>query len=173
MKVCISEFRARAARNARNRRATPEIRAITNAQARGYMRSEKGKARTLEYKESGRRAEVLKKYNESEKRRISRRRYNQSSLGQAKALQYDQERRARLAGVESDFTHRDWELLQEMYCGMCAYCRETDVELVRDHVEPIDAGGAHVFDNIVPACRPCNASKGAKPLLRWMYDLAA
>ena len=168
-----AEFYARVAAQAREYRATPEGRAASNAASRKYMRSEKRKAYALEYKKSGKRTEVLKRYNESKKRRVVRRRYNQSSGGREKARQYDQERRARLAGVESNFTQRDWELLKDMYGGMCAYCYETNVELVQDHIEPISAGGAHVFDNIVPACEPCNRSKWSIPLSLWMYDQIA
>jgi 5-methylcytosine-specific restriction endonuclease McrA len=36
-----------------------------------------------------------------------------------------------------------------------------------DHVEPLSKGGADVESNIVPACAPCNLSKGAKTLAEW------
>lgn len=31
-----------------------------------------------------------------------------------------------------------------------------------DHVIPISKGGTYRFDNLVPACRTCNRSKGAR-----------
>ncbi len=32
----------------------------------------------------------------------------------------------------------------------------------RDHVVPLSKGGEHSEDNLVPACAPCNLSKGNK-----------
>jgi 5-methylcytosine-specific restriction endonuclease McrA len=48
---------------------------------------------------------------------------------------------------------------------MCAYCNAYATHL--DHVTPIAKGGADVEANIVPACAPCNLSKGAKTLAEW------
>lgn len=47
----------------------------------------------------------------------------------------------------------------------CAYCGAVATHL--DHVEPLSKGGADVESNIVPACAPCNLSKGAKTLAEW------
>lgn len=35
-------------------------------------------------------------------------------------------------------------------------------------VEPLSRGGAHHIDNLVPACRHCNATKRNTPLLVWL-----
>ena len=48
----------------------------------------------------------------------------------------------------------------------CAYCGGTS-SLQWDHVIPLCRGGPDCFDNLVRACRRCNASKGAKPLTDW------
>src|SRR5881409_3216814 len=42
----------------------------------------------------------------------------------------------------------------------CAYCDRIAAHL--DHVHPLSKGGADAEHNIVPACAPCNLSKGAK-----------
>ena len=42
----------------------------------------------------------------------------------------------------------------------CVYCGDPAVEI--DHVVPVVKGGTHELSNLVPACRPCNRSKGAK-----------
>lgn len=46
----------------------------------------------------------------------------------------------------------------------CQYCgvRLPAGELTFDHVIPRSAGGRTEWDNIVTACRPCNAKKGAR-----------
>lgn len=45
-----------------------------------------------------------------------------------------------------------------MYCGQ-AFARSV---LTRDHVEPLSRGGADVWENVVAACRACNARKGGR-----------
>jgi 5-methylcytosine-specific restriction endonuclease McrA len=47
----------------------------------------------------------------------------------------------------------------------CAYCGNRAEHL--DHVVPLSKGGADVESNMVPACAPCNLSKGAKSLEEW------
>ncbi len=46
--------------------------------------------------------------------------------------------------------------------GLCWYCG-TKIELENfniDHIFPRCRGGNHSFENLVPSCRKCNASKG-------------
>jgi 5-methylcytosine-specific restriction endonuclease McrA len=59
------------------------------------------------------------------------------------------------------------------YQMTCAYCRKpvllhVDVghrqKLTLDHVRPIDQGGGHTADNLVPACWTCNERKGTLTL---------
>lgn len=46
----------------------------------------------------------------------------------------------------------------------CAYCakRHESVDLTFDHVVPRSRGGRSTWDNLVAACRPCNARKADK-----------
>jgi 5-methylcytosine-specific restriction endonuclease McrA len=41
--------------------------------------------------------------------------------------------------------------------GLCAYCFKAADTM--DHVVPRSRGGAHRWENVVAACRPCNAKK--------------
>lgn len=56
--------------------------------------------------------------------------------------------------------------------GYCTYCGSdgTRAEVV-DHVEPLEWGGANTLTNLVPACRPCNASKRDRSPLEWRRSL--
>lgn len=58
------------------------------------------------------------------------------------------------------------EILLEDFGGLCAYCERPATTY--DHVIPVSKGGRTTPDNIVPACRPCNASKGTKDVFEWM-----
>lgn len=50
--------------------------------------------------------------------------------------------------------------------GWCAYCpAPADT---RDHVIPITRGGTDDIDNLAPACRPCNSSKGTLTVAEWL-----
>lgn len=54
----------------------------------------------------------------------------------------------------------------------CAYCGATG-DMSLDHVVPVSRGGRHEIDNLLPACRSCNSSKGAKLLEEWLPLRAA
>ncbi len=44
----------------------------------------------------------------------------------------------------------------------CAYCGRAAKELTLDHVVPRYRGGAHSWDNLVSACKPCNHRKAGR-----------
>jgi 5-methylcytosine-specific restriction endonuclease McrA len=50
--------------------------------------------------------------------------------------------------------------------GACHYCgrRPPEVAIEVDHLIPVSRGGTNDFENLVPACRECNRSKGAQLL---------
>ena len=69
--------------------------------------------------------------------------------------------------VEHDLTAEQWAALQDAWGG-CAYCGATDSALQRDCVLALSRGGRYTLDNIVPACRSCNASKSNDEVTGWM-----
>jgi len=72
-----------------------------------------------------------------------------------------------MAGVEHDLSPLQWSALKAAWGG-CAYCGAADKPLQRDCVLAISRGGRYTLDNIVPACRSCNASKGSEEVTTWM-----
>ncbi len=81
--------------------------------------------------------------------------------------EYQKRRRARRNGSEPDLTEEQWLEVVAEFDGRCAYCGgEGSIEL--EHVVPLARGGRHTRLNVVPACRKCNASKGAKLLAEWL-----
>jgi 5-methylcytosine-specific restriction endonuclease McrA len=44
----------------------------------------------------------------------------------------------------------------------CQYCGKRTHDLTLDHVIPRNKGGAHSWDNLVSACKPCNHHKAGK-----------
>jgi 5-methylcytosine-specific restriction endonuclease McrA len=50
--------------------------------------------------------------------------------------------------------------------GSCVYCGKKATTV--DHVRPLFRGGWEHEDNLVPACKSCNFSKGTKLLTEWV-----
>jgi hypothetical protein len=72
-------------------------------------------------------------------------------------------------GVESAFALEDWMRIRLSFQGACAYCGAmTGNRLTIDHVVALSKGGPNTPTNIVAACKPCNTSKNATPLLDWL-----
>ena len=76
-------------------------------------------------------------------------------------------RKRRMDRVEHDLSDEQWSALEEAWGG-CAYCGVTEVALQRDCVLALSRGGRYTFDNIVPACRSCNASKSNHEVTGWL-----
>jgi len=53
-----------------------------------------------------------------------------------------------------------------LYQQPCSYCLGPGGEI--DHVVPLSKGGNHTIDNLVAACRSCNAKKSNKSLLHFL-----
>lgn len=57
----------------------------------------------------------------------------------------------------------DWPPLPQPI--RCVYCGRVADSL--DHVVPVSKGGTNDAENLVPSCRSCNSSKGAKSVDEW------
>lgn len=69
--------------------------------------------------------------------------------------------------VVHDLDTAQWAALVDAWGG-CAYCGESDRPLQKDCVMALSRGGRYTLDNIVPACRSCNASKCNAEVTSWM-----
>jgi len=69
--------------------------------------------------------------------------------------------------VEHGLSDTRWAALSAAWGG-CAYCGATGRPLQRDCVLPISRGGRYTLGNVVPACGPCNASKGNQEVTGWL-----
>ncbi len=75
----------------------------------------------------------------------------------------------RRSGGRSYQAHRDWLLAQ--HGSVCAYCGRTtpEEEITLDHVRPRKGQTAYDRpDNLVLACRECNAAKADMPFLAFL-----
>ncbi len=84
---------------------------------------------------------------------------------------YTKIRKANERASEGSFSREEWDGLLEYFEYKCAYCKK-ETPLEPDHVIPISRNGSSFIDNILPACRSCNAKKGAKSLEIFRPDYA-
>lgn len=49
----------------------------------------------------------------------------------------------------------------------CVYCGAEGVTLELDHMIPLARGGSNHLLNLIPACMPCNRSKGSRTPREW------
>lgn len=75
-------------------------------------------------------------------------------------------RRSREASLPATLTKEEWEDIKARFNYTCAYCGAS-VTLERDHILALTKGGALSKDNIVPACKSCNSSKGNRDMVAW------
>ena len=50
----------------------------------------------------------------------------------------------------------------------CCYCGASATRIQMEHVFPKSRGGTDAGDNLLPACRSCNSSKGGKDVVLWI-----
>jgi 5-methylcytosine-specific restriction endonuclease McrA len=107
----------------------------------------------------------------------AKRRYAKSDRGR----QHKRERsrvdnaKRRQRNTEHSFlwSQRDWERVQQMFGGRCAYCGSGG-PFHQDHFIPLShtACPGTIPGNIVPACPPCNLSKSARDPFEWVSCVA-
>ncbi|MET0296786.1 MAG: HNH endonuclease signature motif containing protein [Microbacterium sp.] len=76
-------------------------------------------------------------------------------------------RTKRVAASGSDLTEAEWFRILDAWAS-CAYCGADGAALQKDCVLPISRGGRYTLENVVPACRSCNASKCNDEVTSWM-----
>lgn len=111
----------------------------------------------------------------AEKVREAKVRHASSELGRAtrrrRTRAENNLRRQRQTGRPYDWSPEQWEACLERWGRACAYCDAVG-DLEQDHFIPVSAPDfpGTIPANMVPACRACNRSKGARSPLVWMAD---
>jgi len=92
------------------------------------------------------------------------------AVSQTRRARAARKRKRRVDAADNDLTSAQWEAILEAWAG-CAYCgaqASADASLQRDCVLPISRGGRYTAENVVPACRSCNASKCNEEVTHWL-----
>ena len=99
------------------------------------------------------------------------REYSQSARGKATVHR----RLARKHELPDTLTSDDWSRCLDYWHGVCAYCgAQQDFWHVieADHYVPLSSSDCPgtIPENMLPACKACNTSKGHRPPEQWMVD---
>ena len=89
------------------------------------------------------------------------------ALSQTRRARASRRRARRVAAADNDLTLDEWKSLLEAW-GACAYCGAGAGPFQKDCVQPISRGGRYTFENVVPACGSCNASKSNDEVTGWL-----
>lgn len=81
-----------------------------------------------------------------------------------KRIRQEQPDTARKWRRDQYLRNREWERLA-YFDNRCAYCHAPLKQDGQDHIVPLSVGGDHTLDNVVPACRSCNARKNSLSLV--------
>lgn len=135
---------------------TPEERAAKYAATKAWRRSLSEEQKKVQHEKDVARIRVW-----------SREKYRSDPIWREAQHEKYMRRRSALKGNGGSLDDGDWLALCAAYGG-CAYCRRDDVPVTQDHLRAVSRGGPHVIENIVPACRSCNAKKHTMPLPRFL-----
>jgi len=117
------------------------------------------RSRNLEYfREIGRRSRAI----HAEKRNAYQRQYGKQN--REKLTHYTNQRRVRKLLAPGSHSEQEWQLIKQYYGYRCLCCGkvEPEIQLTRDHIVPLGAGGSDVIENIQPLCARCNSKKSTK-----------
>ncbi|MET0780213.1 MAG: HNH endonuclease [Microbacterium sp.] len=89
------------------------------------------------------------------------------AVSQSRRARASRRRKRRMDAADNDLTPQQWAEIRAAWGG-CAYCGAVDAPLQRDCVLPLSRGGRYTVENIVPACRSCNASKSNDEVTGWL-----
>ena len=105
--------------------------------------------------------------NNKEEKYLIQKKYDQTENGRLSRQRVKFKRRTKEREYINTLTSQEWLDILEEHNYVCAYCGEefTCENLPeKDHIIPVSKGGNNVKENILPACRSCNAKKHNKIL---------
>jgi hypothetical protein len=77
--------------------------------------------------------------------------------------------RARQRKAEGRFTAAEFKHRVDSQNGRCFYCQTILSTPVAEHMIPLCRGGSNWISNIVASCASCNASKGTKTHVEFLF----
>lgn len=128
---------------------------------------EKEKVRVNKWRKEN--ADYIKQYRieNRERDREQLRKWYNTERGRKISMTRTNVYRAKKKMLLNDFTVEQWDECLKHFNNTCAYCGEHHEVLEQEHFIPVSKGGPFTKENIVPACRNCNASKLNQDFFEW------
>ena len=110
--------------------------------------------------------EYYKKYckDNAEKQKECSKRWNKEHPAAMRII--NQRRNSQKRSLPATFTVKQWNNCKQAFDNKCAYCGKEKI-LTQDHFVPLSKEGGYTINNIIPACKSCNSSKGGKYFSDW------
>ena len=89
--------------------------------------------------------------------------------GHLAAAEYQLKRSILESSLKRTLTDEDWKISLAFFDGVCAFCGAPATR--KDHLIPVVERGDFVLGNVVPACQPCDDSKGRNEYSPWMHSV--
>lgn len=104
--------------------------------------------------------------------RRSNKRMRATVYGKMVTDERNHKRLALARSVEYNLDEFDYIKTVKFFKNSCAYCgvSQDESSLEKDHLIPLAKQGSYTRDNIVPACRRCNARKSNKNFEEWYIE---
>ena len=107
-----------------------------------------------------------KKYRDNNKQKILESKKTWRKNNPEKVNIIIQRRLARKKDLQNTFTSEQWKMCKNYFGNKCCYCGKNK-KLEQEHFIALSKGGEYTHNNIIPACRNCNPSKGDKDFFIW------
>jgi 5-methylcytosine-specific restriction endonuclease McrA len=142
---------------------------------RRYRRENPEKVREYSKIANRRNAERRKEYAKKHSERINEaiKRYRQrhpEKVAESKNARRAREKNCRFTKIsKSTYSQK-----LDFFNNCCCYCEKPFNEqnkLTWDHFVPLSKGGSHAGDNLLPCCKSCNSSKGAKMPAQFLAEI--
>lgn len=108
--------------------------------------------------------------NNQERDKEKRRKWYKSEQGNKLSRTKTNAYRAKKRVLKNTLTAKEWETCIEYFDKECSYCGCKPELIEQEHFIPVNKKGAFVKENIVTACRSCNASKADKDFFEWYRE---
>jgi 5-methylcytosine-specific restriction endonuclease McrA len=79
---------------------------------------------------------------------------------------FDIVKRLKKRELPATLTEKQWQIIKERFSNKCAYCGK-EKPLEQEHFIALSKDGEYTINNIIPACRNCNASKHKNDFFQW------
>ncbi len=145
-----------------------KAKACSRAGSLRHSKTAKRKVSMARYRKTAKGRASDKRLRQTEKYKAYHREHERFRRRLLKGIVSEANRSARRRGIAQVLTVPQWQEILEYFGHRCAYCNAQPERLEIDHITPVTKGGEHTPDNVVPACRSCNARKGNRPLAQML-----